>query len=55
MAYEPSGDTRLEGEAILKRLAEHLGIEVVDLEVALKNTAAFNKSFRGPAVDKTSN
>ncbi len=52
MAYDPSGDTRLEGDAILKRLAEHLGVEVVDLEAALKSTCAFNKSFRGTTVER---
>ena len=48
MAFDPSGDPRLDGDDILKRVALHLGIEVVDLEIALKNIATFNKSFRGP-------
>ena len=55
MAYDPCGTQRLDGDVILKRIAEHLGIEVVDLEAALKNAAAFNKSFRGPVKEVNTN
>ena len=48
MAYDPCGTQRLDGDVILKRLALHLGVEVVDLEVALKSACTFNKAFRGP-------
>lgn len=48
MAYDPCGTRRLDGDDILKRIAEYLKIDVVDLEAALKNSAAFNKNFRGP-------
>lgn len=51
MSYDPSGDTRLDGEAILKILAKHLGIEAVDLEAALK-CVAFNQANPHKIKDK---
>lgn len=51
MSYDPCGTRRLDGDDILKRLAEHLKVEVVDLEVALKNACDFNKSFRAPTTE----
>lgn len=44
--YDPCGTQRLEGDVIIKRLAKYLNVEMIDLEVALKNACAFNKSFR---------
>jgi hypothetical protein len=35
MSYEPSGDTRLEGDEILRRLACYLGVNLVELKEAL--------------------
>jgi hypothetical protein len=35
MAYDPSGDRRLEGDDILKILATHLNVSVSDLTAAL--------------------
>lgn len=48
MPFDPCGTRMLEGDDILKRLAKHLGVEVVDLEAALKHAALLNKTFRGP-------
>lgn len=39
MSYEPSGDTRLEGQEILKRLAEYLNVHPRDLHKALTGAA----------------
>jgi len=47
MPFDPCGTRMLEGDGILKRLAEYLGVDVIDLEEALKHAALLNKTFRG--------
>ena len=47
MSYDPSGDPRLEGDDILKRLAAYLKVDVIDLKEALEHAANTAKVFRG--------
>lgn len=44
--FDPCGTRRLEGTDILKRLAEYLGVDAIDLHDALIRQSQISKAIR---------